>query len=228
MASLGQVTYDIKEALKDFSDDSQLDNRYIIYLLNIKRAKYLKQRLEKPGRNFDTRITQTLCLDTEIVSTNECGLELTCSKIVRTKQTVPDLLQLTNKDAIQRVSPADKLSVKFNLIDRERAPYYLSSNFKSKVKSFLHDDGHIYLISSEPILLDCLSLTGVFEDPTELQNYKNCCGCENEDAVCYDLYETEYPVQTDMLDIIRKDIIQELTTLLKVPQDKINNSNDDI
>ena len=42
---LSKIIYDIKESLKEYTDDSELDNRYIIHLFNIKRAKYLRQQL---------------------------------------------------------------------------------------------------------------------------------------------------------------------------------------
>lgn len=227
MATLGQVVYDIREALKDYSDDSELDNRYIIYLVNLKRAKYIKQKLEKFGRRFNNKVLQSLCLDLETVSTNECGLQLTCSKILRSVKPIPTQLQLNNKDSIQRVSPADKLSIKYNLIETEQAPLYLNSPFSSKIKAFIHNDGHIYLLSSNPIHTECINITGVFEDPTELKTYNNCCGCDDSSSQCFDMYETEYPIEADVLDIIRAEIISELLKLKGVKEDNINNSQDD-
>lgn len=228
MATLAQVRYDIREALKDFSDDSELDDRYIDYLLNIKRAKYLKQKIDRLGRGYNNRVLQTLCLETEEVSTNECGLDLSCDKIVRTKLPIPNLLQLSTKDALQRVSNSNKLSQKFNLINRERATLYLNSNFSKKIKAFLHDDNYIYLVSSEPIIIECLSITGIFEDPLSLENYKNCCNCDSTPSnKCFDPNNTEYPLQSELLDIVRTDIINELAKLYNIPEDKENNAEDD-
>lgn len=228
MASINQVIFDIREALKDYSDDSELSNEYILYLLNIKRAKYLKQRIDQLGRSYNNRVLQTLCLETEEVSINECGLDFDCETIIRTKKPLPQLLQLSTKDALQRVSPSDKLSIKFNLINRERATGYMNSPFNNKIKAFLHDDNHIYLIGNPmPLLLECISVTGVFEDPTELENYSNCCGCNLETSKCFDYDTTEYPIQIDLLDIIRTDVIQEIAKLKQIKEEQSNNSNDD-
>lgn len=227
MATVAEVIYDIREALSEFSDDNETSDEYILYLLNIRRVKYIKQKIEQLGRGYNNRVLQTLCLDTELVPTNECGLDLTCDNIVRTVRPIPNVIQLSTTDALQRVAPADKLSQKFNLISRERATNYLHSRFNTKIKAFLHDDGHIYLVSTNPLLIECLSITGIFDDPTELQYYNNCCGCEDETS-CFDMNTTEYPIQTELLDLVRKDVIQELLKLKNVPQDKINNSQDDV
>jgi len=225
MALIEEIIYDVREGIKEYSDDSEFSNEYILYLYNIKRAKYLKQRLDRLGRKFDNRVLQTLCLELHEVDSNICGIE-TCDKILSTKKVVPDFLQLSDKDAIERISPSDQLSKKFNTIPREKAAYYLDSNFSSKIKCYLHDDGHIYLLSSEPIFTNCISITGVFENPLDLKNYKNCCGCEDS-LSCYDEMTTNYPLSPDLIDIIRLEIINELTSR-KDPrlQDKNNDSDD--
>jgi len=75
MAKFEELAYDIREAVKAFSDDTELDNRYILYLYNIKRAKYLKQDLNNYQKTIDNSIKQTFCLDLEVVSANECSLD---------------------------------------------------------------------------------------------------------------------------------------------------------
>lgn len=226
MATLGQVVYDVKEALKDYVSDSELDNRYIIYLFNIKREKFLKQRLDRLGRKYNNATLQTFCVGLEEVSTAECGVSLSCDKIIRTVKPLPNFLQLSDGDAIQRVGPADKMAVKYNLIGRERATLLDSSNYPNKIKAFLHDDGYIYLISSDTIYTDCLSVTGVFRDPTELADFSDCCNCDSESS-CYDIYETEYPLDGEVLDAIRSEIIKQLAPRENLPEDINNNSQDD-
>lgn len=227
MATINQVTYDIREAVKKYSDDSELDDRYIKYLLNIKRAKYLKQKVDQLGRAYNNRVLQTFCLELEEVSTNECGLDFECDTMLRTKKKLPQLLQLSTKDALQRVSPSNRLSQKFNLISRERAESFLNSPYNAKTKAFIHDDGYIYLISSDIILVECISITGIFEDPEALSEYNTCCDCDNVVNTCFDPDVSEYPIQTELLDLIRIDVIKELTSLDRIQEDMNNNSQDD-
>ena len=224
--TLDKLVFDIREALKEFSDDSELDNRYIEYLIAIKRAKYIRQDLDRFGRNFNTTILQTFCSPIELVKTNECNVNVTCDKIARTTLTIPTLLQLSTRNSLYRVSPADKLSEKFTIIERNRASSARYSIF-DKTKAFLHDDDHIYLYNQKGVYLtDCISITGVFEDPVELRSYKECCDCSN-DNTCFDPYVNNYPISPHMIDLIRKEIVRDLSITDKVIEDKQNNSEDE-
>lgn len=224
--TLEKLVYDIREALKEYSDDSELDNRYIEYLWALKRAKYIRQDLDRFGREFNTTTLQTFCSPIEMVSTNECGLDLTCDKIARTTLTIPTLLQLSTRNSLYRVSPADKLSEKFTVIERNRAFASKDSLF-DYTKVFLHDDDRLYLVNKSGVYhTDCISITGVFEDPVELKNYKECCDCDNDDT-CYDPYSDTYPISPHMIDPIRAELIKELAGVDVRKEDKQNNAEDE-
>tara|TARA_R110000796_G_scaffold236214_1_gene355465 strand:+ start:35060 stop:35737 length:678 start_codon:yes stop_codon:yes gene_type:complete len=225
MALLEEIVYDVREGIKEYSDDSEFSNEYIIYLYNIKRAKYLKQRLDRLGRKFDTRVLQTICICLEEVDANQCSIDAGCDKILRSKKQIPDLLQLSDKDAIERVGPSTKLSVKYNNISKEKATYYLKSNFANKIKSYLDDDGYLYLFSSQPIFTECISISGVFENPLDLVGYDRC---GEENTSCFDEMKDDYPLTPDLIDIIRIEIINELLGR-KDPrlEDRQNDSDDE-
>jgi|GEM_PF-3061150 len=225
--TLAELTYDIREAIKEYSDDSELSDRYIQYLITIKRAKFLKQKLDRLGRKFNNRILQTLCVGLEETSVNECGLDLECETILRTKRPLPDLLQLSDKDAIERVAPSNRLAKKFNYIPREKAPYLDSAYHSRGVKTFLHNDGHLYFISDSTLFLECVSVTGVFEDPLDLATFNNCCNCEDTtENSCFDINESDYPVYIELVDMMREEIIRDILRTKQIPEDKMNNSND--
>jgi|TARA_R110000851_G_scaffold314588_1_gene476692 hypothetical protein len=229
MAKLSELVYDVREALKSYSDDQELDNRYIIYLYNIKRAKYLRQDLNNFNRNIDNSIIQRLCLELEEVSVTECSVDLSCETILRTKQSLPKPLELNTKTAIDKVKPSTKLSLPFNFISKEKAYYAIEGgSFNKSIYAFLDVDNHIYITSKldSHKILECLTIDAIFENPLDLQNYNNCCGCTDVATVCYDIDTTDYPLQPHYIDIIRTEIISELAALIKIPEDKTNNSND--
>lgn len=227
MATINEIQYSIREGIKAYSDDHELSNEYIIYLFNLKRSKYLKQRLDRFGRNYDNRTLQTLCVELEEVSSNICGLNLSCEKVLRTKKPLPNFLQLSNGDALQRVGPSDRLSVSFNIISKEQATLFENSYFKKNIKSFLDVDNYLYFLSTEPIFTECVSVTGVFENPLELRDYKNCCDCDDStDNKCFS-DEDEYPITPELIDIIRLDIIQELLKLSNPNMEDKSNDSDD-
>ena len=225
---VNKLIYDVREVLKQYMNDSDIDDRYILYLYGIKRAKYLRQELNNFQRTTDITITQTLCLELEEVSVLQCGIDLDCETIVRTKQPIPKPLELHLKSAITSVRPVKRISPSFNFINKEKAIFSKYSPFKNGIYAFLDNDMHIYLLSELDTikLIDCITITGIFEDPLDLLNYLNCCGCE-EPIKCFDLDESDYPLQPHYIDLIKNEIINELINKLKIPEDTENNSDND-
>lgn len=224
---LNKIIYDVRESLKQWIDDSELDDRYIVYLYGIKRAKYLRQDLNNFQKTTDISITQTLCLELEKVSVNQCGINIDCEEIVRTKRPIPQPLELHIKSALTNVRPTDRISVPFNFVTKEKAIYSDFAPFKG-IFAFLDNDKHIYLVSKDDSinLLECITITGIFEDPLDLLNYNNCCNCTTVQP-CFDYDTINYPLQPHYIDLIRNEIVAELVNKLQIPEDTNNNSTDD-
>lgn len=226
--TLDLIVYDVREQLKQYTTDSELDDRYIIHLCNLKRAKYLRQELNNYQRTTDISVTQTICMETEIVSANECNLDYDCGTILRTKEKVPTPLELHLKSAVTSVKPTTRLSVPFNFTTKQRAVYSQHSPFHNAIFAFLDNDMHIYIISELPEihLIECLSVTGVFEDPLAMRNFNTCCGCD-EPIPCFDMATTNYPLQPHYVDLIKMEIVNELIRVINRREDKENETNDD-
>ena len=224
---LQKMIYDVRTAIRDTVDDTKFSDRYLIYLYNLKRSKYLRNDANNLQKLIDNSILQKFCMDMEEVSVNECGLDYDCGTIMRSTTTIPLPLELHLKSAITEVKPSVKITKPFNFVNKERAVWSQYSPFAESIYAFLDTDKYIYLISkSETVkLIDCITVTGIFEDPLELQNYKNCCGCDDAKP-CFDENETEYPLQSHHIDAIRGEIIQTLIGSLNIPEDKSNDSND--
>ena len=227
MANLAKLVYDIRTAIRDTVDDQKFSDRYILHLYNLKRSKYLRNDANNLQKLIDNSILQKFCMDMEEVSVNECGLDYDCGTIMRSKTIIPIPLELHLKSAITEVKPSVKITKPFNFVNKERAIWSQYSPFAESIYAFLDVDKKIYLISkSETVkLIDCITVTGIFEDPLELQNYKNCCGCSDAKP-CFDENETEYPLQSHHIDAVRLEIIRDLIGSLQIPEDKSNDSND--
>jgi hypothetical protein len=223
-----KLIFDVREALKEYSDDSELSDSYILYLYDIKRSKYLRQDINNSQRSIDISVVQSLCLELEEVNSNECGVELGCETIIRTKRTIPTPLQLHTKSALTRVAPADRVARPFNLITRDKAVYASGAPFPNAVYAFLHNDGRVYLKSegSALKLLECINITGVFENPLDLIEYQTCCSCETATS-CFDIETTDYPIQPHYIDLIKNEIVMELAKLKVIKEDKTNDSVDE-
>lgn len=227
MSKVNQLIYDVREAISQLQDDSEISDRYIMYLYGLKRSKYLRQDLNNLQKTVDLTILQTLCLELEEVNVNECGLNLDCETIIRTKQPLPKLLELHLKSAIISVKPTGRLNIPFNFVTKERAIFSKHSPFKNSIFAFLDNDNHIYLISESESskLIECITVTGIFDDPLELENYTNCCGC-NDKPKCFDFDNSEYPIQSHHVDAIREEIVKMLLRKLQIPEDRTNNADE--
>jgi hypothetical protein len=225
---LENIIYDVREALKQYTDDSELSDEYITYLYGIKRAKYLRQDLNNYQRTTDISVTQTLCLGLERVSVNECDLDFECETILRTTRPIPQPLELHIKSAITSVKPTNRISIPFNFTTKQKAIYSEHSPFNKAIFSFLDNDNYIYLLSTDETmnLLECITVTGVFQDPLELLNYTNCCDCEDS-IPCYNLMTSNYPLPPHYIDLIKNEIVNEQLQKLKIEEDTKNNSVDD-
>jgi hypothetical protein len=223
---LNKMIYDVREVLRQYTDDSEVSDRYIIYLYGLKRAKYLRQDLNNYQRTTDISVTQTLCLPLEQISANQCGLNIDCETILRTTKPIPQPLELHIKSAITSVKPSKKLVIPFSFVNKEKATYFEDSPFNG-IFAYLDNDKYIYLVSKINTLnlLDCITITGVFEDPLDLLNYSNCCNCEDI-IPCYNIDTSNYPLQPHLIDLIKLEIINELIKESNIPEDKKNDSND--
>lgn len=227
MAKIDELCYSIKEAVNEYSDDTELDNRYLIYLYNIKRAKYLRQDLNRYERTTDISAQQTFCIKLEEVSANECSVNLNCEKILRSTVKIPKPIDLHTKVALVQVKPTNIISLPFNLISKERAIYIANAPFSKAIYTFYDPNGYIYVYSKSNIsLLNCLTITGVFENPLELKNFKNCCECTDNSQICFDESTTEYPLQAHLIDLIKNEIVAEILKKKSITEDKENDATD--
>jgi len=147
---------------------------------------------------------------------------------MRTVKPIPKPLEGHIRSFITSVKPSNRIAIPFNFVNKERALYSKYSKFNKSIYAFLDDDLHIYFVSESNAikLLECVTITGIFEDPLELKSYKNCCGCP-ETNICFDEMTTDYPLHSHYIDVIRNEIVNDLVRTLQIPEDKNNNANDD-
>lgn len=222
--NLQKIIYDVREGIKAYTDDSNVSDRYITYLYNIKRAKYLRQELNDTRKTTDISVTQTFCLELEYVPINQCGVDAECDRILRTKRPIPKPLELHTKVAITVVKPINRISLPFNFVSKEKALYSKFSPYKKSIFAFLDTDMYIYILSESNTvgMMEAINISGVFEDPLELRSYTSPSG-----TICFDDATTDYPLQAHLVDLIKIEIVNELLGKLKVPEDKNNNADDE-
>ena len=127
------MIYDVRTAIRDTVDDTRFSDRYIIYLYNLKRSKYLRNDANNLQKLIDNSILQKFCMEMEEVSVNECGLDYDCGTIMRSTKVIPIPLELHLKSAITEVKPSVKITLASN---RQRSGSKGISSSISKDKLF--------------------------------------------------------------------------------------------
>lgn len=223
-----QIIYDVKELLNQYSDDSDYSDKHILYLYNLKRSKYLRQLLDDKSRTFDKIMIQSLCLEFEEVDKSICELTVGCT-VLRSKKPLPTLLPVRNRDTLLSIQPSIALSKPFKVIDINQANYILDRPYSNAIYATVNNEGYIYIFSNTPEhkLISCLYINGIFNDPSDLENYSNCCECEDKIESCF-TEESDYPAPAFIIDAARDDIIKLfLGSKEQVKEDKNNNSDDE-
>lgn len=227
---LNKLIYDIREGLNDLVDDSTISNRYIEYLINIKRSKYLRQSLSRGNTFIDLSVQQTYCDKIVEVSDDMCNLNLDCGKLLRTSKKVPTLLDLNNKSSITNIRSSSRISLPFNFVTKDRISYLNDSIPFKGVYLFLDTDMYIYAYSLEDSfkLIDSIYITGVFNDPIELEDYSSNCSCDSDSTKdkCFDRETSDYPIQSHFIDLIRNEVISTLYDKKRISSDKYNDASD--
>jgi hypothetical protein len=202
------------------TDDEDLPIKKIKHDINLKRALFIRNELNK-NRSIDINLIQTLgCVELEVADPVECCIDLPPGcKLVRTVERIPNTIELHNSKLITRIGNINMMDKKFNFVPYERFIFSGNTEYtKNEIYATLHD-GRIYLKSNSMDLfaLKYIDIQGVFEDPTELAKFKNC-----SDENCYD-DDSKYPMNMWMEDYIKNALIEEyIKVTLRATKDMTN------
>ena len=221
MATLNEIAYDLLTIVRpQTSDDSDIEIEQIKFWIKNQRSLWLRNEFNK-NRTIASNLIQTVCADLESVDASDCcDVDLDCP-ILRTKNKIPKTIELHHKEALLRVGPVNKKRKAFSFVDYLQVPWVGSGRFTSQsVYTFLHD-GYLYVYSKNPAFdsMKALSFRGVFEDPEEVANFKDC----DTGEPCYSDDE-EFPIMSWMIPAMKESILK--SNLMIASQAEIQQSDD--
>lgn len=223
MSSLNQLAYNILMSVKPhITDDEDLNIRKVKRDVNLKRALFIRNELNK-NRTIDSNLMQTLgCVELELANPVECCIDVDVDcKLLRTVEVIPNAIELHDKKLITRVGNILFTHKKFNFVSYDR--FIFTGNLpynKNDVYATLHS-GRIYIKSNniDHLGLKFIDIQGVFEDPTEAARFINC-----ENKPCY-TDDDPYPINMWMEDNIKSTLIDEyIKYTLRATKDTDNNA----
>jgi hypothetical protein len=197
------------------NDDSVPSYNQLYFILNYKRAQYLRQDQTKRWFDMDTIYQDLGVLEFEKVDSAEsCGFESGCN-IYRTKLEIPDVLRFDRRYGI-KVSAIDK-QLRCEIILPERMPFVKFTKYPSLTKKLYLLNNRLYTDS-----IFGLNIRIAATDPRKVRIFTdaNCEPCYTDDS--------EYPLPDDIITLITTDVFNnELKILLSITPDDTNDSQDD-
>lgn len=222
-----EIIYAIREKLNAYTDDSKYKDEYLMFLINLKRAAYIRREYNQLQRTFDTDILQSICMELEEVDSSVCleCQEIGCDncQVIRTVKKVPNTIELHSRSSIIKVSPMGVFDKPFSLVNMFKMPYAGDGKYEDKyVFASVHPNGHIYLKSKQNFYrsLGYINVIALFENPDDVAEFK-CNGAD-----CYSNIESNYPIEGWMVDFIITEIVNELANLKQLPTDVTNDAKD--
>ncbi len=228
MISLNQMIFQVYEALQISTDDTSLDKRLIKDVINQERANWIRKEHNK-NRSIDDNIIQDLgCVELESVNRQSdrcCEVFIDC-KILRSKHTIPNAIELNHEKIITRISAVDFMSIPIYFIDYDHAIYYGNGRYNKKALGAFIKNNYLYIVynkGSYNKLLQYVNVQGVFEDPTEAAKYVNC----ETQQPCFD-WDDRYPINAWMWQtLVKPAVLNEFRTKRTLYKDENNNGKDD-
>lgn len=227
--TLNELVYQVYESLQINADDTTLDRRLIEDFIAEERALWIRNELNK-NRSIDPSIIQDLgCVEVVQVSptTECCDLpNLGECSILRTKDPIPNSIELYQDKLITRVGPVVLTSPRYTQISLDAAPSAGHGRFNWKEVYYFLLSNHIYLFSRNNLFsltVDTINVQGVFENPKEAARYKTC-----DDKPCW-TPDQSYPINSWMwAQWVKPRVLEKLRPKLQLPMDMTNNAQDNI
>ena len=223
MSTYKELVYMCLDELKLYSDDALYTEEHIMFLLGKYRTFLIKQRYSDVKKQIPESNYQTICLDlikVPAISGEPCE----GGSYLRSKEKIPFLMKIGNP----RVYPIDYYQGEITYVSRDRMRYVGYNKYlQNIIYASLGPDNYLYFKSFNPqfLYLEKVRMTGIFEDTlatSELQ-----CPNENGDTVC-DVLDREFPIENALIPQLIQLVVEELTKAEYKPEDKENNSDDDL
>ena len=219
--SLNEMVYDVKNpAFGGFqSDDIQVSDRQVAYWVNDTRDLLVGQLLSS-GKAIPESIIQHLeCVKLDCIDPAECCDISSTKRVLRSTQKLPRTIQRNDRNTILSVSsPNKEKSFSETNYFRQRTNGH-NRYTGDKARWFIKND-YLYVVNEN--ILEYVSVSGIFEDPTEAILFTDCDG-----APCF-TWDTDYPITTRMARMISTIVQKErLGLVIASPNDQDNDARAD-
>lgn len=210
------------------SDDTRLSSRHIYSVLLSVRSMLITQKINK--RQFLSRwIYQTLnCVELIKAEPYECPcLPSIGCEILRTKFPLPKPLSgLIQGHIIDSVTSLDG-SIIYSETTWKAKKYKKGNKYTADKPDYYIKDDYLYITTSRGP--KAIAISGIFEDPVEVESYPNICGNEDckECIDCGSALSKDFQIDKDMERSLIQLASEELLELFSRGREDITNNSKD-
>lgn len=197
------------------SDDSSLSDRHIYSVLLTMRSTLLSQAAGKKQKISQWSYQTINCAELIEAPVHEClCLPSPGCSIMRTKYKIPTPITDMNTHLIQSVTSLDG-TVVFSEVSWAEVKYKKASKYTSKKPDYYMKDGYLYFTIRS--LIKAVVITGLFDNPLDVEAYpsvcKDCVDCTD----CESYLEKEFPIDKDMsrtvIDMAKAELIEQFSQM---------------
>jgi len=215
--TLNEIAYNLLNQIRGGRShhDEHISLDQIKFNIKHYRAVFIRRDFARSGFNSRHTEQDLGCLELKKVDPSKCcNLPSSCS-VYRTIEKIPRTIRYNFEEALTHVGDITGTGtipiVNFNMVKFLTYDKYTNKNYKA----YMIED-YLYIYNAEG--LKYINVRGVFEDPQEVEKFKDCDGTD-----CYDDNVNNYPIPMDMLEQINKSILSgELGLLAGTSSDTTN------
>jgi hypothetical protein len=193
--TLDEIAYNLLNLMRGgrSNNDEQISLEQIKFNVKHYRAMFIRRDFARNGFVSKTLEQDLGCLDIIKVDASKCcNLPETCS-VYRTNVKLPRTVRFNFNDAFTFIGKPNGTGT-IPRVEAYEIEYLMYDKYtKNTIKYYVIDE-YIYIYN--PKGLEKINVRGVFEDPLEVYNFKECA-----DSPCYD-DSSPYPLPLDMLNLI--------------------------
>jgi hypothetical protein len=220
---LSEIIFNIKNLIAGGiqSDDENLSNDQVAFIINYYRAKLIRQDASKGRAKMELHIQNLGHVALQQADKNECcGIE---DCILRTKLQVPKPLETHGTLNITFVGTT--AGKEFTKKSHNTMSWSKAAKYTGCEPFWYYQNGYLYLTNPPTAMLSTINIQGIFEDPKKAQEFRTC-DCDNGES-CDDSYDFEYPMSLHNVDLLVKMIAEtELRILTALGTDTTNDGLD--
>lgn len=224
---LSEIVYNIKNLIAGGieSDDENLSNTQVAFMVGYYRAKLMRQDAQKGRMQRELFIQNLGKVPLIQADKNECCDVDEC--LLRTEIQIPKPLETYG--ALNLTFVGNTNGRPYGKENHNSAYWSHSAKYSGKEPRWYYQNGYLYILNPPSMMLDCINIQGVFEDPMVAMKFRTCDCPNSEPCIDEDSLDFEYPMPAHMVDLIVKLVAEtELRLMTALPTDITNDGLDQV